>query len=198
MITFPDDKEGEVLQPWRMVIITIATLWETRNSPNSALLWNWVQGLQLNKVLKSAFLVPQRPGGHYRTPCNRPAGPACPVDLSPRPAPQTPEPWGEPRSLCRQEPPAELGAAGAQGEPGAPGAMRKLPFQARLPRGAFQWLCSEPLISAPAPVSILPFLGGDFNQSSLHWCRFMLRLMAGNLSMLWYVFRFWVVSGEKD
>ena len=23
---FPDDKEGDVLQPWRMVIITIATL----------------------------------------------------------------------------------------------------------------------------------------------------------------------------
>ena len=28
---FPDDTEGDVLQPWRMVIITIAILLETRN-----------------------------------------------------------------------------------------------------------------------------------------------------------------------
>jgi hypothetical protein len=65
-----------------MVIITIATLWETRNPPKSALQWNSVPWLQLNKMLKSAFPAPQRLGDHYRTPCNRATGLALPADLS--------------------------------------------------------------------------------------------------------------------
>ena len=147
-----------------MVIITIDTLWETRNPPKSALQWNWVPRLQLNKMLKSAFPAPQQWGGHHRTPSNRAAGLARPADLSPGPAPWTPAPRtpaprppGEPGNLCRQEPPAELGAAGAQGEPGALGAVRKLSFGARWPRGALQGFHSEldfctcPWVHPPLP-----------------------------------------------
>ena len=201
---FPGDTEGDVLQPWRMVIITIAALWKTRNPPKSALQWNWVPRLQLNKMLKSAFPAPQQPGGHHRTPCNRAAGLAHPADLSPGPAPWTPTPWtpaprppGEPGNLYRQEHPAELGAAGPRESLGPREQWGNFLFG---PDGPGE-LCrgfAQNLISTPAPESILPFLGGDFSQSGLHWCPFMLRLTPGNLNLLWYVFRFWVVTGDKD
>ena len=87
------------------------------------------------------------------------------------------------------------GAAGAQGSRGTLGAVRKLPFPAQRPRGAWQPLCLEPMVSAPASASILPFLG-DFSQSALHQCPFMQRLMVGNQSMLWCVFRFRAVLGK--
>ena len=87
------------------------------------------------------------------------------------------------------------GAAGAQGAHGTLGVVRKLPFPAQRPRGALQPLCLEPMISAPASASILPFLG-DFSQSALHQCPFMQRLTVGNQSMLWCVFRFRAVLGK--
>ena len=117
------------------------------------------------------------------------------ISVTDRPAPQTQlnpprgterpsrsaEPRGELGGRPWQEPRPGRGAAGAQGARGAPQAERKLLFRAGLPRGALPPPLSEPLISAPALVSTLPFLGGDFTRSDLtHRCRFMLRLMAGN------------------
>ena len=117
------------------------------------------------------------------------------LSVTDRPAPQTQldpppgterltraaGPRGELGGRPLQEPRPGRGAAGAQGARGAVRAERKLLFRAGLPRGALPPLLSEPLISAPALVSTLPFLGGDFTQSDLtHRCRFMLRLMAGN------------------
>ena len=185
---------------WRVVFSSPGEWWSSPLPPSGRPGTPQTQHFCETEGYSSTFPAPQRPGGHHRTPCNRPTGLARPAHLSPGPAPWTPAPIprGEPGSPCRQEPPAELGAAGAQGVRGAPGAVTNVPFRARLPRGAFQWLCSEPLISAPAPAYILTFLGGDFSQSGLYWCLFMLWLMAGNLSMLWYVFRFRVVLGGKD
>ena len=172
---FPDDTHGGWCSPpWRMVIITIATLWETRNPPNSALLWNWVPGLQLNKVLKVAFPVPQLPGGHRRSPCDRTAGPAHPVGTNSRSSASNSgtqsigENSGVPvgrsprlgRSRCRQGPGSLWGLWSRE----------KTSFSGRLPRGALLPLHSEPLISGPALVSTPRFLGGDFRQSGLHWC----------------------------
>ena len=73
----PDDMEGGVLQPWRMVIITTATLWETRNPPNSAFLWNW--GLQLNLPCTPATgRAPQNSLQQTNWPCS----PSTPVSRS--------------------------------------------------------------------------------------------------------------------
>ena len=65
---FPNDMEGDVLQPWRMVIITIATIWETRNPPKSALQWKWVPGFQLNKCSNLLFLCPSNQEGTTELP----------------------------------------------------------------------------------------------------------------------------------
>ena len=110
--------------------------------------------------------------------------PAPQTQLDPPPGTEPPtraaDPRGELGGRPRQEPRPGQGAAGAQGARGAARAERKLLFRAGLPRGALPLLLLEPLISAPALVSTLPFLGGDLTQSDLHGCPFMLRLMAGN------------------
>ena len=53
-------------------------------------------------------------------------------------------------------------------------------FSGPTAQGNFAAASLKPLMSAPALVSTLPFLGGDFSQSDLQRCPFMLRLMAGN------------------
>ena len=89
------------------------------------------------------------------------------------------------------------GPAGALRAHGTMGAVRKLPFSCQLPRAALQPLRLEPVIFAPASVSFLPFLGGDFSQGALPQCRFMQRFTAGDQSMLGYVFKYRVISWER-
>ena len=97
--------------------------------------------------------------------------PAPQTQLDPPPGTEPPtraaDPRGELGGRPRQEPRPGQGATGAQGACGAARAERKLLFRAGLPRGALPLLLLEPLISAPALVSTLPFLGGDFTQSDL-------------------------------
>ena len=89
------------------------------------------------------------------------------------------------------------GPAGASRAHGTMGAVKKLPFSCQQPRAAFQLLRLEPVISAPASVSFLPFLGGDFSQGTLPQCWFMQRFTAGDQSLLGCVFKYRVISGER-
>lgn len=133
---FPDDMEGDVLQPWRMVIITIATLSETRNRQTQRFSVTESQGSSSTR--SSELPSPCLCGwdGHRRSPCNRPTGPARPagttcgssaLSSSTR---STKENRGVP--VGRSPRPGQ-GAAGAPGAHGTTGALRKLPFPANSP-----------------------------------------------------------------
>ena len=74
---FPDDSEGDVLQPWRIVIITIATLWETRSRQTQRFSVTKSQGSSSTRSSKLPSPCLCGWDGHRRSPCNRPTGPAC-------------------------------------------------------------------------------------------------------------------------
>ena len=163
---FSDDMEGDVLQPWRMVIITIATLWETRNRQTQHFSVTESQGSSSTRSSKLPSPCLFGWGGHRRSPCNRPTGPACPagtncgsIALSSG-ARSTKDNRGVP---VGRSPRPQQGAAEAPGAHGTTGALRKLPFSGQHPRAALQSLRLEPVISAAASASFLPFLGGDFS-----------------------------------
>ena len=80
---FPDDMEGDVLQPWRMVIITIAILLETRNHQTQCFSETESQGYSSTRSsrLPSQHLCGW--DGHCRSPCNRPM--ALPAQWAPTP-----------------------------------------------------------------------------------------------------------------
>ena len=137
---FPDDTEGEVIQPWRMVIITIAILLETRNHQTQSFSETESQCYSLTRSSKLPSLHLCGWDGHRRSPCNRPTGPARLAETDSRSRAlnlsmgTTKDNQRVPvdRSLMPGQ-----GVAGAPGARGAPGAVRKLSFRTRLPRGVF-------------------------------------------------------------
>ena len=69
---FPDDMEGDVLQPGRMVIITIAILLETRNHQTRC--FSEIESQGYGSTRSSRLPSQHLCGwdGHRRSPCNRP------------------------------------------------------------------------------------------------------------------------------
>ena len=158
------------------MVITIAILLETRNHQTQCFSETESQGYSSTRSSKLPSPCLCGWDGHRRSPCNRPTGSApragtnCGSSALSSNTRSTKESSGVP---VRRSPRPRQGAAEAPGAHGTTGALRKLPFSGQHPRAALQSLQLEPVISAHASVSFLPFLGGDFSQGTLPQCPFM-------------------------